>query len=309
MSSFRTALGILLLASFVAAGHLLPGLDNSEVENGIRDSLHIVVFAVFAVLVFELLVRHGKPTAIIATFLIITIVGGLSEFLQSWVGKQPDFYDIARDLSGAALAVLARVLWRRSSADAVSEAVRAIRRAISILLGIAIFLPLFFWLSVIGLNRSTFPTILSFDAWWETHLYGPVNAEVVAPVVAASGRSEAAAEVHLTRSGRSGLLVLPMVSNWTDYEYLVFAAVMTKGPNTTVTVRINDGDRIHHFSNRYMITITVTNEVTQFRLPLDEMISEPGLRPMDLSDIHEIVIFARDKRDGTVLLLEEIRLE
>ena len=35
----RTILGILLLSGVVAGGHLLPGLDNSEIENGIRDAL------------------------------------------------------------------------------------------------------------------------------------------------------------------------------------------------------------------------------------------------------------------------------
>ena len=268
-----------------------------------------MVFAVFSVLVLELLGRFARPTPIVVTFLIVTIVGCLSEFLQYQVGKRPDFYDIARDLAGAALAVLAWVIWRRSNASGVSGAARAVRRAITILLGVAIIAPLVFWLTVIGLNRSTFPTILSFDAWWEAYLYEPVNATVIASVADASTRTRAAAEIQLTRSGRSGLLVLPMASNWIGYEDLVFAAVMTNGPDTTVTVRINDGDRLHHFSNRYMTTITVTNKVTQFRLPLEEMISEPGLRPVNLSDIREIVIFARDKGDGTVLLLEEIRLE
>ena len=112
MSGSRNAFVILILAGFVAAGHLLPGLDNSQVENGIRDALHIVVFAVFSVLVFELLGRFAGPTPIVVTFLIVTIVGCLSEFLQYQVGKRPDFYDIARDLAGAALAVLAWVIWR-----------------------------------------------------------------------------------------------------------------------------------------------------------------------------------------------------
>ena len=310
-NNVHTILGILLLSAAVVAGHLVPGLDNSEVENGIRNALHILIFAIFAAIIFESLKHLSIPTAIIATIVVIAIVGGISEFLQYSADKQPDLNDFARDLSGAALALCGRSLWRWSHADYVSDPARDTMRAGSVLLGVMIVAPLLYWLTVIALNRSTFPTILSFDNWWETHLYHPINAEIAVPVVIADwpAGAGAAAVVHLSGWGRSGLGILPMVSNWTDYEYLTFIVTMVKGPNTTLTVRINDGDRIHNFSDRFIARITVTNEPTLIRIPLHEMIAEPGLRTMDLSDIQEIVIFARDKRHNTVMLLDEVRLE
>jgi hypothetical protein len=180
-----------------------------------------------------------------------------------------------------------------------------------VLLGALIVTPLLYWPTVIGLNRSTFPRILSFDNWWESHLYDPINAEITVPVTIANwpARLGAAAEIHLSGWGRSGLGILPMVSNWSDYGYLAFFATMVKGPDTTVTIRINDGDRMHNFSDKFMATVTITNESVLFRIPLRELITEPGFRTMDLSDIQEIVIFARDNRAGTVMLLDEIRLE
>ena len=304
-------MSILLLSAAVVAGHLLPGLDNSEIENGIRNALHIVVFAIFGVTIFESLNRMGKTTAIITTLVIIALVGGLSEFLQYSAGNRPDPYDIARDLTGASLGIFGWLLWRWSNTDHISKSAGVMRRAGAVLLGVLIIAPLLYWQTVIALNRSTFPEILSFDNWWESHFYNPINAEIKAPVTIAnrSAGSGAAAEVHFSRKGRSGLGILPMVSNWSDYDYLTFVATMVKGPDTTVTVRINDGDRTHHFSNRFMATVTVTDEPALIRIPLRELITEPGLRTMDLSDIQEIVIFARDKRAGTVMLLDEIRLE
>ena len=47
-------IALILLATAVAAGHLLPGLDGSFVDVDIRNSLHIVGFAAVAAIVFEL---------------------------------------------------------------------------------------------------------------------------------------------------------------------------------------------------------------------------------------------------------------
>ena len=142
-------------------------------------------------------------------------------------------------------------------------------------------------------------------------MYLPINSAVQAPASVAGWPDGAGsvAEVHLSRSSRSGIHILPMVSNWTEYEYLTFIAKMSKGPDTVVTVRVNDRERMQHYSDRFIVRIIVTSKADRVRIPLQEFVAEPGLRSMNLSDIREIVIFARDERDGTVLVLDEFRLE
>ena len=256
----------MLLSFAVVAGHLLPGLGNSEIENGIRNALHILAFAVFAAIVFESLAGLGTGAAIVAIFLVIATVGGLSELLQYSTGHRPDVIDVARDLLGAALAVCGRLLWRWSQSDPLSSLARGTLRAGSLLLSVLIAVPLLYWLSIIALNKSTFPTILSFDHWWETHLYHPLSADVVVSVTGQSVQAGVAAEIRFSKRGRSGLGVYPMVSNWTDYNYLTFIARIVHGPDTAVTVRINDGLRLHHFSDHFMAKITVTSESRLFRI-------------------------------------------
>lgn len=306
----RTILGLLLLSAAVIASHALPGLDNSEIETGIRNGLHVLVFATFSAIVFESLNGPSMRTAIVATIIIVTIVGGLGELFQYSAGKRPDFFDFMRDLSGMALALGCRFLWRRSHIDDTSNRSRRVMQAGSALLGAMIVTPLLYWFIVIGLSRSTFPTILDFDNWWDKHLFYPVNADITFPIAVSDWpmAARSAAEIRLSAWGRSGLAILPVVSNWTDYQYLTFVAAIIKGPDTTVTVRINDEERAHNLADRFIATITVTNEPDNFRIPLHEMIIEPGYPAMNLSDIQEIVIFARDKRSGTIMLLDEIRL-
>jgi len=84
---------------------------------------------------------------------------------------------------------------------------------------------------------------------------------------------------------------------------------MVKGPETSVTVRINDESRKHHYADRFIARISVTEKPERIRIPIAKLIVEEGLPTIDVSDIQEIVIFARDNRDGSVMMLDDIRLE
>lgn len=309
--SLRNLAVVLVLSAAVAAGHLIPGLDASEIEIGIRNALHVLVFAVFAAIVFKSIQHLCKRRAIAVTVLTVATVGGFSELLQYLTGNSPDIVDLARDLSGAALAICSRAMWKLSVAGRTSDWSRLSMRAGSALLAVIILAPLLYWAAVFGLSRSIFPTVLGFDNRWETYLYTAINSEITFPVVF-NGRhagAGSAAEIRLSGWGRSGLSIAPTTSDWTDYTHLTFIARMVKGPDTTVTVRINDRPRMHNFSDRFMASTTVTSRTALTRIPLDEMIVEPGQRDMDLSNIRQLVIFARDRRDGTVMHLDEIRLE
>lgn len=290
----------------MTGGHLLPGLSNSSVEDGVRNGLHLLVFGVVAVVFFKLLRIEGisSKKAACITILVLACVGLVSETLQYVLGRQPDILDVARDIAGAVLALVARAAWLRSVQDRGPRIAKLATCGISILVSVVIIAPLVFWTSIIGLGRMASPVILDFDQWWSEYLYYPINADITG-----SGRRTGTAEVLLRQSPRSGLIVSPMVTNWIDYDYLVITARISKGPDTNVTVRINDSDRKNSWSDQFLVSIVVGAKISRIRIPLDELIHEPGKLPMDLSDIQELVMFARDRRPDTALLIEEIRLE
>jgi len=310
----RTILGILLLSAAVVAGHLVPGLDNSEFEIGIRNALHVLIFATFALIIFEWLKHLSIRTTIIATLAIIAMVGGLAEFTQFSHGKQVDLSDLGRDLTGAVLCLGSRLLWRWSFACSNSRFRNDLYRVGSALLALLIISPLLYWLTVIGMSRSTFPVILSFDHWWDTHLYSPVDSKITISATGAESPLGAGAVAVIRLSGRrrSGLTIRPVISDWSDYEYLTIEAAMVKGPDTSVTVRVFDEQGIRTFDERHVARLTIFSEPVVFRLRLhdfDVKKNKAKRRPLDLSEMRRIVIFARDRRDGTVMLLDEIRLE
>ena len=227
--SVRTIAVILFLSAAVFAGHLLPGLGNSVIENGIRNALHILVFAIFAVLILESSGRSRIWWSYLATLVVIALVAGLSEVLQYSVGRKLDFSDVVRDLSGATLALACHSVWRLSQSRNVRKTLRVLLRAVSVLIGVMIVVPLLYWFSVIALSRLNSPAIISFDHWWEKHLYHAINTSIRTPVVFddAHFQTGVAAELRLSGWGRSGLGIAPVVSDWSDYEYLTFVATLT----------------------------------------------------------------------------------
>ena len=100
-----------------------------------------------------------------------------------------------------------------------------------------------------------------------------------------------------------------MISDWSDYEYLTIEAAIVKGPDTSVTVRVFDEQGIRTFDERHVARLTILSEPVVYRLRLHDIVVKAKRRSLDLSDVQQIVIYARDRRDGTVMLLDEIRLE
>ena len=64
-------------------------------------------------------------------------------------------------------------------------------------------------------------------------------------------------EIALLKWRRSGLVISPMITNWSDHEYLTITVGMAKGPDTNVTVRINDSDRRNNWSDQFLASIVV----------------------------------------------------
>jgi hypothetical protein len=83
-NKLRTVIAIVLVAAAVIGGHLLPGFDNSRVDDGIRNGLHVLVFAIVAIIIFENLVRSGISALIatLVTAILVAIIGVSAEFLQ-----------------------------------------------------------------------------------------------------------------------------------------------------------------------------------------------------------------------------------
>jgi hypothetical protein len=309
------AVAILLMVA-VVIGHLLPGLDTAEIHREIRNALHVIGFALIAAVVFESLSMRAKNAALV-TLLIVAALGALAEFAQNFDGKGFDLEDFYRDIAGAALYLCARLVWQWSNAEGRASAVRFSARFVSIVLGVLLFLPLGYWLSVNARIAANFPTILDFDGRWDSYLYLPVNSEIrlVSENAANSEFAGSFAEVILLHRRWSGLKVEPVVSDWSSYQFLTMRAAIDGEFEGEITVEISDGDhpgyRVQHFVGEH----GAGPEPAVIRIPLHGVVEIPGRPDLDTSNIMDVYIIAKTRRksenkDGvTRMLIDDIRLE
>lgn len=302
--------GSLAIAALVVAGHLLPGLDDTAIDLGIRNALHVIVFAMLSGFLFVLFQDYSVVRRVLASLAIVVGIGFVAEFAQLKAGRQFSVVDLARDAVGGGLCIASLLAWQLSE-DANGAVRQFLARSSSILFATMILIPIGFWLSVIAMGRSASPSILSFDKAWEAHIYFTVNSEFasVAGDDVGVGGSDNAGDLTLSGMWRSGIGVNTLVRDWRKYQFLTFDAVMVSGPRTRISVRVNDKQRFGLLADEFISRAWVETTPGKISIPLQRVARQDGRPDLDMSDIRQFFVFARNKRAGTVLRLDNFRLE
>lgn len=308
------AAALIILA--VVIGHLLPGLDATEIDREIRNSLHVIGFAVIAAVIFEALPMR-RTIAALMTLLLITALGALAEFAQSFDGKGFDLADLLRDVVGATIYICARIAWLWSNADGRSSVVRVSARLASIVLISLLLVPFSYWLSVNARIAAKFPTIMDFEGPWDSYTYQPVNSnlQLVNTKSTAEKNAGSSLEILLLHRGWSGVNVKPVVSDWSSYQFITMRAAIIGGEDSTITVDISDVDHPGFRVQHYVGERSVGPEPTVLRFPLHSVDEIPGRPHLDPANVSAVYIIAKTRRKGKGnggeirMIVDDIRLE
>lgn len=296
---------LVLLGIAVAAGHLVPGIDGSLIEQNIRDSLHVIGFAAVAWIIFEFapFARAGKA---LTAFAGAVLLGYFSEQAQRLAGYTFSGADIVRDAIGAGLMIAARVLW----AQRASPIARICLRALAVTAIAAVFAPMAFWSWGIISERLKAPIVMDFNGAYTEFYFRATNSEVTLesePTMEA-GSENRFLKIMLSRAPRSGVLVATALYNWKGYEWLLFDARMVQGADSDVSVHINDYNSIGHFKDTEAGMLTVTSAAQSYRVPIGEVVRQ-ARRSDDVGNVRQIAIFARSRNRGAIMHIDNLRLE
>ena len=294
-----------LLAGSVSAAHLIPGIDGSEVERNIRDSLHIIGFAGVAGLIF-ILVPLGRFGKSLTAFAGATVLGALAEYGQLLAGFTFSQEDIVRDAIGAGLMIIGLLLWTTT----MSNVFRVVLRVFACLLITCVFAPFTYWSTAFLSERLKAPVVMDFEGRFAHYYYAVTNADMslIKEPDADRATGNHAIELMLTRAQRSGVLISTAIHDWQDFTWLVFDARIVRGNDSLVSIHLNDYDSIGHIVDAQAGMVTVTGAGSSYRVPLHEVIKEAG-RSDDANDIRQVALFARSRHRGTVLRIDNLRLQ
>lgn len=302
--------GVFLVLTFVVTAtiaiHLLPGLDSSRLENGIRNGLHFILFAIIAAFTFQM-VASGPAVKFLVAISLVIATGCIAEFAQYSLGGMADIRDIYRDVSGAATILVAMLVYSASRKAEKGSIRRYALKTGASAIALLVFLPVAFWTSALLFERSRHPIVQDFDSRYSRYRIVPINAEVTLIGATSQGKNMLA-ELVLSKRGRSGLAIQTAKYDWSNETTLVFTAEVVEGSTSRLTVHINDGTNLGKFIDTESGTVTLVDGKQEYRVPVMPTISE-AQRGDDLTNIRQLVILARDKQAGARLQLDDIRLE
>ncbi len=304
--TFNVVLILVFVVAATIAIHLLPGLDSSRLENGIRNSLHFILFAIVAAVAYAMVSSGPTGKFLIALAIAITI-GILSELAQRLSGRTADITDVYRDLSGAATMLIALLFFSASRSAERGSLKRLTLQILASAIAVLVILPLVFWTGALLFERSRHPVVLDFDSRYSRYRYSPINAEVTLVRVPAE-RDTMQAELLLSKRGRSGLAIQTAKYDWSNESMLVFSAEVVEGSTASLSIHINDETNLGNFTDTDSGSVTLSDGRREYRVPVLSTIREAG-RGDDLTSIRQLVILARDKQAGARLRLDDIRLE
>lgn len=265
---------------------------------------HLPLFGMIGILLLRLtgLTVGGRLSVLSrygAALAITILLAALSEVVQIGGPRDADFYDFLRDVVGALSFLLAHLSYDLNARKAFPAIAASYRRTIlplaATVLVVISALPLV-RLSVAWVNRDRmFPTLFSFEHWWEQPF---VNADsATAIVVLQEGEEQSAAANHVLRvdfraAPYTGLILQDFVPDWRNYTYLSFSVCSRSPQVETLRLRIDDTQAQNRRDDRFERIIELQPGKTDIKLPLAEIERGPRDRMLNLDRIKRIVLFS-----------------
>jgi hypothetical protein len=296
------AIAFAAMGAAVATIHVLPGFNNSYVEAGIRNSLHVLGFAAVAAVASELLggSLSRRATAAISSALLLGVVAELVQ-LRSGLSFNPG--DLGRDVLGALVYLVVRFAWARSDEPRTGAAARLTLRGLAVLVVGAIVLPLVYWLWTFCGHLQRMPDIFDAGKDADLRMLNSLNSRVL-PRDTGEPFS-----VRISRTAWTGILVNFVVRDWSDYRVLVLRVAMADADATELMVDLSDGPHPGYRLPHRLGIVPVGPEATEIRLHLGNAREIPGRPDLDTGNVEKMWLRGRYEGDEATLRLYGIWLE
>lgn len=317
-------LGITLVVLVVLHTVSLP--SHNRLWREVANFGHIPLFGLLAVTVL-----HLSKTLLNTKFknqfqhwllalIVVTVIGGLSEFVQIAGPRDADWGDLLRDIMGALIflgfaATMSAKRFPTLGTVLTTKSKWVVYFATSVLLFVTLT-PLFYW-SVAFFNRSQqFPLLCGFESFWEYGFVGS-NSGRVEFVEAPSGWESSNGDKEETaRVGRvrfdqikyAGFFISEPYPDFSGHDTLSIELFSSQDSAIALTVRIDDRSHNYKFNDRYNRKFIIRPGMNKILIPCDDIRYAPANRNMDMTAIASIHIFSAKPAESFVLFFDNLQL-
>jgi VanZ family protein len=275
-----------------------PDATSSKLYGALWNCGHIVFFIA---LVFALnkKVDLSRWQYALLTLLVVFVGGGLIEVIQSYTGRDGNWDDLLRDLSGTCVGLF----WLRPPSLSVW-----LGRVVALAFLVPSLSVVFFeaWFQYQAMKK--FPLLAGFESSIE--LYGQKSAAELSTQFRTQGNYSL--KLNLTTERYSGISFKHLFNDWSGFKQLSVDIYNPSSLPFTMVLRVND---IEHektgwvdedrFNKRFQVSPGWNHLV----FALNEIQKAPAKRLMDLSQISLIVIYAAQLPEARTIYLDNLKLE
>lgn len=272
------------------------------------NSLHVPVFGAIAVCIYLAQSRQsGWQRRALLALVATAFLGMLSEIAQIFTSRDASFRDLIADFAGAMsfLAILLAI-WPPPK---VSGRRRFLLAGVALLMLGWVLAPL----AVVGAayyeRFSQFPTIARSDSRFGHVLKRAQNIDY--RIIASTDGEPAHALVTLRNKPWPGVAFHDVQPDWSEFTTLIVDIRIEGDAPLPVNLRVHDEAHKANqvFSDRFSRSYMLDPGNHTLRIPLIDLINAPRNRPMDLTQISELILFSDASNAGRSFRLYEIRLE
>jgi VanZ family protein len=284
-----------------------PGYNSPRSYKATWNLGHILYFALLPLLVFfhprlKSLPHRTQTLLIIGLTLVI---GTLVELLQYGFTRSPDIHDIYRNLIGAMVAVVFLMPIKRS----IPKFLLNLLCIVVVLMVVSQLVPIAVALIDEHHARRDFPTLSDFQTSFQIHRWqGGADISIANNVGTPGNR---ALRADLTTDQYSGVNLKYFPADWQQYQRLQFRVLNPSPQPLSLTCRIHDelhARGIQHYNDRYNQTYAISQGWNTISINLSEVRKSPQNRPMDLTRIRGIGIFATRLAHPRTIYIDDLIL-
>ena len=284
------------------------------------NAAHGPIFALVAVLLLVLRTPAARRSlsAYWTAFFVAVAFGGVIEFLQSFQGRPPSWFDMMTDTAGASAGLALWAMFERRHASAVKlKRVRGPSFAIPIaiaLVGISfVAWPPLQAARAYAHRAAEFPSIAQFrgpkDLAFVTT--SGTNVGIVAqPAPWAQGSDDRALRIAYDNQHAPSVQVLEPSHDWRGYSVIAVDITNPAQHELALTFRVLDAAHDWSHEDRLNLSLRIPPSTrTTVRVALSAVEAAPAHRPMDLSRIANVMLFGSASAEPAELYVSRIWLE
>lgn len=271
---------------------------SSSLFSAVWDCGHLVFFSAMVIALSKKIDVNNWRVAIAITVAVF-FGGGLIEIIQASIGRDGNWDDLLRDLTGTWLGLF----WLQRSCAWVW-----VGRFFAIVLLIPNLTAVFFeaWYQLN--TRQSFPLLAGFESAVELHWRKKID------VRSAQYHTQGnySLQIMLTKDPYSGIKFGRLINDWRGFKRLSFDIYNPDSQVFNMTIRVNDNQHKQHdwsMADRFNQSFQLAHGWNYLSFSLDDIQHAPANRLMDLSQISWVEIFVGKLPESRIIYLDNLRLE